>query len=408
MKILLVTPVYWPELFRINDLTLALVAAGHEIEVLAGMPNYPEGRIYTGYSWRGPFDERWGGARILRFPVFPRGKGRAWELVLHYVSWLLGACGRLLGNSAADWDVIFVFQTTPVTAALPALLARRFSGAPAVIWVQDLWPEIVRASGLVTHPVLIRAIGWLSNAIYGAFDKVVTQSVGFMEALALRGVPHERLSCIHNWAEALYGVAETSPGSSAVSPWPGDFVVMFAGNLGRVQGLPTVLEAAERLKAHPHINWVLIGDGALADWLKDEIVNRGLQQTVWLLGRHPVERMPEFFAMADTLLLSLGRSEALALTVPGKLQSYMASGKPIIGSADGEAARVIEASGAGWVAPAEHPEELADLVLKMAGLTVAERIAMGQAGREYYELNFDRNECIKNIEMTLRDMGLSR
>jgi glycosyltransferase involved in cell wall biosynthesis len=321
-------------------------------------------------------------------------------MLLHYATWLVGACARVLAASA-DWDVVFVSQTSPVSAALPALLARRLSGAPAAIWVQDLWPEIVQASGLVTHPWLIRAIGWFSNWVYGSFDRVITQSEGFLEALDRRGIPKDRLTCIHNWAESLYGLRDQADSSEAQEPWQLAFVVMFAGNLGRVQGLPTLLDAAERLRDVHQIHWVFLGDGVLAEWLKEEVKARSLETQVWLLGRYPVDRMPEFFAKADVLLLSLGRSEALALTIPTKLQSYLACGKPILGSVDGEAARVIQASGAGWAAPADDSEALADLVLRMAALDPAARDAMGDAGRTYWGKAFQREGCIRALESTL-------
>lgn len=404
MKILVVSPVFWPEAFRVNDLVAALVEAGHEVEVLAGMPNYPEGRFYHGYGWRGPMEEQHEGARILRFPVCPRGKGRALELMIHYATWVIGACLRLLTVSKKDWNVVFVCQTSPVSAALPGLLARRLSGARAAIWVQDLWPEIVQATGIVTHPWALKAIGWFSNRIYRSFDRVIAQSEGFRTALGERGIAAERLTCIHNWAEELYGVKPVTRLRVSTESWRGGFVLMFAGNLGRVQGLPTLLDAAERLKSHPRIHWVFLGDGALADWMREEIARRTLESSVWMLGRYPAEKMPEFFAGADALLLSLGRSSALSLTIPTKLQSYLAAGKPILGSIDGEAAWLLEDSGAGWAAPAEDSEALAELVLRMANTSEAERQAMGQAGRVYWERLFQRDGCLREIQGTLQQL----
>ncbi len=217
-----------------------------------------------------------------------------------------------------------------------------------------------------------------------------------------RGIAAERLACIHNWAEELYGIHPQPSARPAQEPWHSGFVVMFAGNLGRVQALPTLLDAAERLQGHARIHWVFLGEGCQADWMRKEIARRSLEPTVWMLGRHPVERMPEFFAGADALLLSLGGAPALTLTIPTKLQSYLAAGRPILGSVDGEAARVIENSRAGWVAPAEDSEALAELVLRMANAGLAERQAMGQAGRAYWERMFQRDGCLREIQGNLQ------
>jgi len=403
LRILIVSPVFWPETFRINDLATELADRGHQVDVLAGMPNYPEGEFYDGYGWRGPFTERWGKVRIFRFPHLPRGKGKALALIGQYLSWAAASLVRLVGLWRVKWDVVFVFQVTPVTAAIPALLASRLRGIPSVVWVLDLWPEIVKASGLLSNALLLRVIGWFSTRLYRSFDHVITQNEGFRRALVARGVEPGRTSCVYSWAEDSYSVSPPAGDAAAEAPWKKGFVVMYTGNLGRMQGVDTLLGAAEKLAQESDINWVFVGDGALRPWMETFARERGLlDRTVHFLGKRPLEEMPAYYAQADAMLLGLGRSEALTMVIPAKLQSYLAGGKPVLASADGEAAAATEASGAGWAAPAEDPDALAALVLRMRRTAANERAEMGRSGRRYYEEHFLRQRCLDAMEDRLQ------
>lgn len=393
LKILIVSPVFWPEAFRVNDVAKHLVVEGHKVEVLAGHPNYPEGRYFPGYTIWGPWSENWEGSRITRFPQIPRGRGSVLRLAMQYSSFVMFGSLRILMRAPWDWDVIFVFQTSPVTAALPAILARKLSTARAVVWVQDLWPESVEAVGIQFPPLLKKVLREVSSWIYRRFDQVLGQSDAFLVKLKDLGVESSRLQCVPQWADEVSGGA-----SGAIeSAWDDGFIILFAGNLGRAQGLETVLKAAEFSRDITNLRWVLMGDGVLKSWLEEEVVRRGLQGQVLIPGRRPPEEMSTHYARADVLLVALGRDEALACTIPGKLQASLAAGKPILGAVDGEAARVILEAGAGWVAPAGDAVRLAEEVRRISKLPAEELAKVGGRARAYYSAYFSMGAGMAKI-----------
>lgn len=370
------------------------------------MPNYPNGKYYCGYSWFGPYEEPYGKARILRFPVIPRGKGRGWELAIHYLSWVIAGCVRVLWLRPKHWDRIFVFQTSPVTSAIPAFLARMLSQAPVVIWVQDLWPEAVTSSGLFPGGALTGGLGRFSRWVYRSCDRVVTQSQAYAGLLVDRGVSSHRVAYIPNWAEDFY-VGEQSTRDSHCNA--GSFSILFAGNMGRGQGMETVLAAILHTAEHPHIHWTFVGEGALRPWLERQVEDLGLAGRVTFLSARLPEHMPDLFRDADALLVSLRKDPVYTMTVPGKLQSYLAAGKPVLGCIDGEGARIIQESGAGLVARAEDAEDLATQALVLSRMDPAVRDAMGARGRTWFQEHFSRDLCIRALEaqICIGDVGLA-
>jgi len=399
VRILIITQYFWPESFKVNDLALGLLARGHLVEVLTGMPNYPAGRYFDGYRATSPLREDYHGIAVHRVPLVPRGRGRAWNFVLNYASYAVLASLRVLGLARRRWDVTFLFVGSPVTAILPALVLRRFWRVPSVLWVLDLWPESVTASGMVRSPFLIGAIRRISSWLYRSADLVLGSSEAFAPRLKALGVAPHRIGYLPGWAEDSYAIPVEAGG--APEPWEGGFVVMFAGNLGRVQGLETVLDAAEHLRTEPAVRWVLVGDGALRSWLEEEVKRRKLGERVFLVGRHPVSAMPALFAKASAMLVSLKPDEIMSLTVPGKLQTYMAAGRPVLGSIDGEAARVIAESGAGFVSAAGDAAGLAENVTRMLGMPPGEQALLGERGRAYCRAHFDREGCLDTVEAAL-------
>lgn len=393
LRILIVSPVFWPEAFRVNDLAERLVEEGHRVEVLAGHPNYPEGRYFNGYSLRGPWTEDWCGVRILRFPQVPRGRGQAWRLALQYLSFMVLGSMRILSRGRWDWDRVFVFQTTPVTAALPAILAARLARARSVIWVQDLWPDSLDAVGIRLPSPAMGVLRRLSSWIYRRFDVVLGQSGGFLHRLEAMGVDPGRLSCVPQWADEISG----EPRDKVPPAWGPGFTLLFAGNLGRAQGLECVLESAELTRHVQGLQWVLMGDGVLKKWLEGEIARRDLEGRVILTGRRPAEEMSSHYDRADVLLVSLRRDGALSCTIPGKLQACLAAGKPILASLDGEAAEVVRSAGAGRVVPAEDPARLAEGALALMNATPQVRGQMGTQGRAFYLEHFSQEACLDRI-----------
>ena len=397
MKVLIVSHYFWPEQFRINDLTQALKECGHGVSVLTGMPNYPGGKLFEGYHWwRKRYDEM-DGVPVYRTPMFLRRQGRGWQLALNYFSFALFGC--LLAPwyfRRHDFDVIFVYEPSPFTVGIPAILMRKLKKAPLLFWVQDLWPESLTAAGAVEAPAVLKVVGRVVRWIYRHCDRVLVQSEAFVEPAVAAGAVRERVRYYPNWAEAFY-----KPLSAAAIPdvdLPSGFKVMFAGNMGEAQSLETIVAAANRLKGKADVHWIMIGDGRRRTWMQQEIQRLALDGQVHFVGSFPAETMPEFFAHADALLVTLKADQVFSQTIPSKVQSYMACGRPLLAALDGEGARVVEESGSGLAVPAEDDKALADAAMQLHRLPAVERQAMGMRGHAYYSAHFERDMLITRLE----------
>ena len=405
MRILVVSQYFWPETFRVNEVVSEMVARGHEVTVLTGRPNYPGGRVFGDYRRRPADFGRYAGAEVLRVPLRPRARGRL-GLVLNYCSFVFWA--TLLGPwllRGRSFDAIFVFQTSPITSVLPALLLRRIKRAPLLLWVLDLWPETLSAVGAVRSPWMLRLVGSMVSFIYRRCDRILVQSKAFVADVERWSGDASRIRYFPAWAESVFDVDPQSVRRAPeLAPYHQGFNLMFAGNIGEAQDFPAILDAAERLREHRDIRWLIVGDGRAADDVRAEIGRRKLEGQVVMLGRHPIERMPEFFRGADALLVSLKPEPIFAMVIPGKVQSYMASGLPLLGMLDGEGAQVIEQAGAGYVCAAGDGRRLSELVLRMARMPAEKRLAMGADGRSYVRREFDRGTLITRLEGWLAEV----
>lgn len=392
---MIVSQYFHPENFRVNDLAAWFVERGHHVSVLTGIPNYPAGRFFDGYGLLRRRRETWKGVEVVRVPLMPRGRGGGLRLALNYVSFALTA--SILGplRLGRKFDAIFVHEPSPITVGIPAIVMRKRTGAPIFFWVLDLWPESVAAAGGVRAPWLLNALARLTRWIYHHCEKVLVQSRAFIPRIEAMDVPARRIEYLPNWAEEWYrpSVAPRPPVAM-----PSGFRLMFAGNIGAAQDFSTILAAAEALKGEAGIHWLIVGDGREAPWVKEEVVRRGLEGSVHLLGSYPSERMPDFFAHADAMLVSLKANPVFMLTVPAKVQAYMACGKPIVAMLDGEGARIVDEAGAGLACAAGDAGGLAAAVLRMARMDRAGREAMGQRGLDYYRLHFERERLFTRLE----------
>jgi glycosyltransferase involved in cell wall biosynthesis len=402
VNILIVSQYFWPENFRINDLTQELVQRGHSVTVLTGIPNYPAGTVFEEYLKTPKAIEYYSGARVFRVPMLARGNG-AVRLFLNYLSFVIGAClygpWRLRGQQA---DVIFVFEPSPVTVGLPAILLGRIKRAPVVFWALDLWPETLAAIGVVRSPKVLGWVGHLVRFIYERCTLVLGQSRGFLPKIAKYCSDAKKIRYFPSWAEEIFSEADLVP-APEVPVQQGVFNVLFAGNIGEAQDLPAVLDAVESLRHNTAIRWLIVGDGRRSDWLHEEVARRGLQSNVMLLGRFPVERMPSFYAHADALLVSLKKDPVFSLTIPGKVQSYLMAGVPILGMLDGEGAQVITDSNAGLVCAAGNSGGLASAVLEMFAMNVDQREQLGMNGRVFAQKEFGRGLLMDQLEVLLHD-----
>lgn len=398
----MVSQYFWPENFRINDLVQEWTKRGHAVTVLTGKPNYPAGTVFPAFLDNPTSFSTYHGARVVRAPMLARSQGSL-RLIGNYLSYVVGASlagpWRLRGEA---FDAVFVFEPSPITVGLPAILMGRLKRAPVVFWVLDLWPETLAAIGVIRSPRLLGLVGRLVAYIYNRCTLVLGQSRGFQASIAQYCADPGKIRYFPSWSEPLFEQSDATP-APEVPLQPNTFSVLFAGNIGEAQDLPAIVEAATRLKDHPHVRWLIVGDGRKSAWLEEEVRRRGLEKQVLLLGRHPVERMPSFYAHADALLVSLKKDPVFSLTIPGKVQSYLQAGIPLLGMLDGEGAQVIRSARAGLMCAAGDSTGLADAVLAMADMTPEDRQAMGRNGRKYAQNEFDRDMLMDRLEQMLQE-----
>lgn len=401
MHILIVTQYFWPENFRINDIALGLLERGHQVTVLTGSPNYPYGKFFNGYGYFNR-QQDYHGVNVLRVPLIPRSKGNGLRLALNYLSFAVTSsiAGPLLCKG--KYDIIFVFEPSPITIGIPALILKKFKTAPLLFWVQDLWPESLSATGAVKSKTLLALIGKLVSSIYKRCDRILIQSRSFLDSVVQQGGSSDRVVYFPNSAENIFNSKLTF--SEKVLSLPEGFKIMFAGNIGAAQDFATIIAAAEMLQRYKDIQWIIVGDGRMRQWAETEVHTRGLCNNFHFLGRHPLEAMPTLFSCADALLVTLKKEPIFAFTIPSKIQSYLACGRPIIAALDGEGAKIVAEAGAGLTCPAETPSALAQAVLKMYEMPKFEREKMGMIGRKYYEANFDCDVLLDKLELLMKQL----
>ena len=394
MRVLIVSQYFWPENFRINDVAKTLLEKGIEVEVLTGKPNYPQGKVFAGYRALGCQRETHQGININRIPLLARG-GSGWRLALNYLSFVVS------GLIFAPWmlrkkkfDVIFIYAPSPILQAIPAIFLGWLKGCPVVLWVQDLWPESLSATGHVQNRIILKLVERVVRYIYRHTDLLLVQSRAFEKPV--RALASDTpIGYYPNSVDDSFAVP--AKGETPVVAGLGEgFSVMFAGNIGAAQAVGVIVEAAALLKAYADIHFVVLGDGSSRAWMLKEVRQRGLSN-LHLPGRFPVETMPGFMQKASVLLVTLADQPIFAATVPNKVQAYMAAGRPIIACLNGEGARLVVEAGAGLAAPAEDAKALADRILQLYRQSSGERESMGNSGRRYYKEHFDHDRLINQL-----------
>lgn len=396
MKILIVSQYFYPEEFKINDLAREFVSRGHQVAVLTGKPNYPQGEYYEGYKYEGIVKEDYYGTEVIRVPLRKRGSGGGKNLALNYLSFVVNA-NRYVRKNKMDFDAILVFEISPITQAYPALYCKKKNGGKVLLWVQDLWPESVTAAGGVTNKMVLGILDKMVQRIYKKCDVLLVQSEGFRESILSKGDFASKIQFAPNWAEDIYLEKKLVNEKSIAAMMPDGFRVMFAGNVGNAQDVGTIIKAAGETRDHQDIKWIIVGDGRARKTAEAQAKELGLSEKVYFLGRHPMAEMPTFFSFADVMIVSLRDEYIFSLTVPAKTQSYMASGKPILSMLNGEGNRIVEEAQCGLTALSGDYKKLAQNVLSMFKMSKDERNRMGQNGLNYYLNHFDKKMVVDTI-----------
>jgi glycosyltransferase involved in cell wall biosynthesis len=409
VKLLVVTQYFWPESFIINDLVKTLRDQGHAVTVATGKPNYPEGRVFDGYSAGGTQREMYdGNIEVVRVPLTPRRKSKALDLVRNYASFAWNGY-RLFPKllRGRRFDAILSYIPSPITGSIPAIALKKSSGAHVAIWVQDLWPESLSATGHVKNQMALSLVGRMVRWIYRSADTLLVQSHAFADSVA-RYADRGKIVYYPNSIR----LAPDDPMADSLVPdalrhtLDSEFCVVFTGNLGSVQDTPTIIEAARLLKSrNAPIRVVLVGSGSMAAWARERAAQLGLDNLV-LVGRLPTTAMAAIYRRAQGLLVTLKNDPALAQTVPSKMQAYFAAGRPVIAALAGEGARVLREAGAGLACAPENPAALADTMMALFEMSDTDRQRLGAAGRAYFDAHFEmERQAARLIEILSERAG---
>jgi len=397
LKILVISQYFYPENFRINDLVFSLKKRGHEIEVLTGKPNYPKGDYFKGYSWKGPKDEEIKGVKVHRANLILRKKGGSLRLFLNYFSFVFFAFFKIL-KLKGDFEKIFIYAPSPITVGILGIVAAKKFKCKSYLWVHDLWPESVRVAGGIKSSIVLGLVNQMTKLIYRFNDQLLVQSPEFKNYILNQGVKESKIIYYPYYAEDFYNVIEKD--KSYLSQFPRGFNLLFAGNIGVAQSFDTIVNAFEKLKEYD-INLVVLGDGRDKSRIQKQINEKGLTKIFHFLGSFPPEQMPHYFTCADGLLITLKKADIFSYTIPGKLQSYLACGKPIIGALDGIGNKIISESNSGFACEAENHELLAKNIIKLYKLSKAEKEKLSKNALIYFEKNFNKQYLLERLEEIL-------
>jgi len=387
VQILFITQLFQPEPNLLTGVEFArqMQKFGHEVQVLTGFPNYPDGKLYPGYRISFWQREWLDGVEVIRVPVYPSHDRSAFRRALCYLSLAVSmtALGPLLVRKA---DVAFVYAG-PMTLCLPAIVLKWFRAIPFILSVQDLWPESVTDSGMLRSKWASALISGGCSYAYRKAAHMVALSEGYKGLLIARGARPEQVTVIHNWCHPAYERMIDFKNGSDLFNLNGTFNVVHTGNLGELQALDSVIHAAKLLQtADPHVRLVFVGSGTRESHLKQMAAQLGLRNVVFV-SRLPLERLPDVLRFANLLLVHLKDEPLTRVGIPQKTQAYLASGIPILCAVEGEVANLVKRSGAGFLCRAESPRVLADAILSIASQPPETLRAMGLSGRNFYREN---------------------
>lgn len=409
-RILFVCQYFYPEVFRGNDIAFHWAEEGHEVHVVTGVPNYPDGVFHKGYGVFKKRQETIKGVHVTHLPIVPRGNDSKIMLMLNYFSYFIVACMYVLWKVFADsfkgflgfkksfeFDFVFCQQLSPVMMSLPAVLYKKLKKVLLYTWVLDLWPESLSAAGGISNKHILGFFDWFVKKEYKWSDKILTSSKSFDQSIRTYGDYKGKIVYYPQWSDGSPSTPFLPPNYSLPEILSG-FKVMFAGAVGEAQGMECNMQATLLTKERKDIKWVIVGDGRRLPWVQQFVKEHGLEETVLTLGRYPSETMPLFFEKADVMLVSLTDSPLFNLYAPAKISSYMASGRPIIACLNGEGAEVVKAAECGWLVAAGDAEGLAKLVIRLADENKETLNAKGAYGLKFYKENFDKEKCLSNLD----------
>lgn len=394
MNIVVVCQYFYPEQFRVNDIVFELIKEGHKVTVLTGLPNYPSGIVDKNYRWFKKRNEEINGVKVLRSWLLGRGKGTV-RLALNYLTFAISSSFKAVFLKKR-FDLILVYQLSPITMAIPAILLKKFTKKPLIIYCHDLWPESITSVGISQSNPIYNLILKISKWIYYSADEIFISSRMFKEYLVnVLGVKNE-ITYLPAYAESLFEEI------SSVNRRDNTINLVFAGNIGEMQSVETIILAANELKDDKLIMFHIVGDGSSRKRCEELSSHLNLENVLFY-GQYPISEMPRFYDMADAFLITLKANKYISYTLPNKVQSYMAAGKPIIGAIDGETKQVIDDSNCGLCTTAENYIEFAKMI-KAFAREKDKHLIYGNNARQYYYKNFSKEVYMERLNNLLQKL----
>lgn len=395
MRILVVSQYFYPENFRVNMLSEELVKRGHEVTVLTGYPQYPQGSLYDGYGFNLPYDRVWHGVDVQRVKVLPRGSG-VWGLLMNCLSFVYEGI-KWVRNCKTKFDIIYVFEVSPATVGIPAVAYKKKFDVPLLFNVQDLWPESVEVVLGIRNRLLVGVLNRIVDSIYAASDRILCSSKGFVTNIAARGVEKEKLVF---WPQ--FCMEPDLTGSAKPSVYKGgNFNIVFAGNIGDAQGLDLLIDAADQLK-DSNIRWFLIGDGRARARLEKRVQAHALQDRVFFIGKVSEGAANVYVHYADCAYLSFMDNTLFNMVIPAKLQTYLACGTPILAVASGESRKIVEEARCGY-ACGQNISDVVDTIRRM--MTETDNLqVLSRNARRYYLEHFTVDTVVRELENVMRSI----
>lgn len=387
MRILIVSQYFWPENFRINDIVENLSSNGHDVDVLTGYPNYPEGELYSEFKKNPQNFQIYKGAKIFRIPIKLRKKSKKVDLFLNYLTFVFSSI--LFGSfklRKKKYDIVFTFATSPITVALPSIYFSWLKKAKHILWVLDLWPDILKELKIIKNKALLNLIHNVVKFIYKNSDLILAQSLSFKKII-LENYKIKLIEYLPAWSENIHTenlskISDSLNNKKKIN-------ICFTGNIGEAQNFENIMIAAKILKDHDDLEWSIVGTGRNLE----KVMNFKFQNKIDnfnFLGNKPLNKIANYHANADILLISLKSGRALSSTIPGKLQTYLRSNKFILGFIGGEVKNIIEESQVGSVIDPTSPEKLAkEIIYLKNNRSILQKVIDDKRGSNYLNKKFN-------------------
>lgn len=400
-RLLVVSQHFWPENFRISDIVEGFTQDGIEVDVLCGLPNYPKGEWFDGYRYTGPRRQKYAGANVFRTGEIRRKGNTSLRIFLNYTSFPVFALFNLPRLWGRRYDAVFCYETSPVMMMLPAIVYAKLHRVPLTTYVLDLWPDNLYSVIPVKSPALRRFAGAVSNWFYRRSNKLIAMSdalAGRLLEITAKCKRPRAITVIPQYCEDFY--AQDIEDKALRKQYGGYFNILFAGNISPAQDLENLVKAMQIVSQteNTNIRCLIVGDGMAKDNLQAAIQTHGVEHLFIFCGQQPAGDIPKWTGLADALFAGLAPSDNLSLTVPAKITSYFAAGKPMLVAADAEAARVSQESGAALVSPAGDAQALAQNILELYHKTPVQRQAMGKNGRQCYQTHYRRSKLLVELK----------